>query len=811
MSIAGIGAAILSGLCLPAIAPDEAAAANAGRTTAVVQQARGTPPGQPTRTLRPRLDVFQDERIQTDELGVTQILFTDGTHLTVGPQSDLVVDEYFYNRDTATGGLLGRLSQGVLRFVGGQVSKRGKVEISTPVAVIGVRGGIAVLEHDTEDGTKVVFLFGEEVTVTGLGPDAQSTETKTISRAGFSTSVSPDGDVADPTAVDAEELGIVLSALEATEETDQEESETPRAGREVVAKAASDYSEDSKNTPAGPGSGGPGSTRTQGQGGSGQESEPVPEAVEEVLQQADAPLSPPGLWIYDVASSNVSYSLPALRFGADGQVHPVTIIKREGDLGRGGYRVIFVRSRFEGTGASQEAAVVVITGYVGPSSDYEGNRFLSRVAGSARGPSVATEGGPSSDDMYLVYLNGEDDGQRFGGGVPPESFTAVGEERSDGQRRISVQAHDDSQHVFNPVVEYRLRPPVLPVTHYGSRSDGIWKGYATGLFEGWQQGSTTPFIYVLNNRADSPEDVVFRHNTEYSFLGASFELGDPQGNPGGVQGMRLGFGAYIGQRNELRQEFDREELILSYTRGTYLSDEVFAAQSSLVWWYDEDNDTFRYQRLMWVDRGAGPELVPLSEAPFAAKRVWLFSNDAAPADGLLQDGVRFCDCSAARFGWWGGRVSFGDPNDPDDPQRQDDVFPGTFVVGLLPEIADIPTVGTASYSGHAGAAINDGSATYAAVGGFSMDWNFGTRTGTANINNLDGRSYAANDLAAPIVNPRDFSGNFNQVSGTDPASGPVNGSFFSDGSNPVVDVGGQFTVTSTGGYTATGSFAATSQ
>ena len=204
--------------------------------------------------------------------------------------------------------------------------------------------------------------------------------------------------------------------------------------------------------------------------------------------------------------------------------------------------------------------------------------------------------------------------------------------------------------------------------------------------------------------------------------------------------------------------------------------------------------------------------MPLSEAPYASKRLWLFSNDAAPADGLLPDGVRFCKCSAARFGWWGGRVSFGDPNDLNDPQRQDDVFPGTFVVGLLPEIADIPTVGTASYSGHAGAAINSGGATYAADGGFSMNWNFGTRTGTAAITNLDGRNYAATDLTAPVENPRDFSSNtLAQVGGTDPASGTMDGSFFSNGSNPVVDVGGQFTVTSTGGYTATGSFAATSQ
>ena len=139
------------------------------------------------------------------------------------------------------------------------------------------------------------------------------------------------------------------------------------------------------------------------------------------------------------------------------------------------------------------------------------------------------------------------------------------------------------------------------------------------------------------------------------------------------------------------------------------------------------------------------------------------------------------------------------------------MFPGTFVIGDLPEIADIPMVGTASYTGHAAATIHNGDAVYAAVGGFSMDWDFASRTGTASISNLDDRDYRASGLTAPVVNPRDFSGTLDQVGGTDQASGTLNGSFFSTDDNPVVDVGGQFTVTSTGDYIATGAVAATSQ
>ena len=101
------------------------AAADIGRTTAVVQQAQGTPPAQPTRVLIPRMNLFENERIQTDNRGVTQILFLDGTNLTVGPNSDLVIDRFIYDPDTSAGELATELGRGVLRFVGGQVSKLG--------------------------------------------------------------------------------------------------------------------------------------------------------------------------------------------------------------------------------------------------------------------------------------------------------------------------------------------------------------------------------------------------------------------------------------------------------------------------------------------------------------------------------------------------------------------------------------------------------------------------------------------------------------------------------------------------------------
>lgn len=260
--------------------------------------------------------------------------------------------------------------------------------------------------------------------------------------------------------------------------------------------------------------------------------------------------------------------------------------------------------------------------------------------------------------------------------------------------------------------------------------------------------------------------------------------------------MRIHFGRGRQWQLDRAQQSDPNIEFIAGSRGTYLSDNVFAAISSVGLRQTGTGSFATVRRLIWVNGNIVPNILN--------NRTWLYSNDAAPADGLLPSGVEFCDCPAVRFGWWGGRISF-DGN-------SDDIFPGTFVVGLLPDIADIPATGTASYAGHAAAAIHDNGATYAAVGRYTMDWNFANRSGTATISNLDGRTYIAGNLAAPADNPRDFHGTLTQTAGTgatNPASGPLDGSFFSDGSNHVRDTGGQFSVTSGTGYRATGSFAAT--
>ena len=472
----------------------------------------------------------------------------------------------------------------------------------------------------------------------------------------------------------------------------------------------------------------------------------------------------------------------------------------------GGYPFLRVRTQFSGQGANQVGGIFIYLGRITQTTDGQPARLLGRSASSARDSTTSDTQG-----AYLIWGIFDEDPEEqptspFDSTVPPEEFhTAPGGLDLSGQYHpafLQSEAHLDPVYFTSEAdVQWEL-DEVAPFEEAGPRGDRNWRGYATALFEvRTSNGNGHEFegTYSLRNRNGSPLDVIFVADAETGRLGVVFRLGqvedheldqsDPSNAPDNfrVTEMEINFGRRPDQ--PLPPGID----YISGTRGTYIGDEAFAALSS-------QGGTFSgelFQRVTYVNG----ELVPLD----TLTRNWMVGNDAAPAEDLLPPGVSYCDCPAAKFGWWGGRIGLFD--DPAGGERVDSVFPGTFVVGELPDIADIPNQGTASYEGHAAAAIRNAGAAYAAVGGFEMDWDFATRTGEANITNLDGRNYSASDLEAPLTNARDFTGNLTQDGGA--ATGPIAGSFFTDGADPVRDVGGQFTVTEGTGYTAVGSFAAT--
>jgi trimeric autotransporter adhesin len=159
-----------------------------GVTAAVNTVATGIPPVQPEHILFIGSEIVHNERIVTDSQGQTQLLFRDGSTFTVGENANVVIDEFVFDPETTKGKLALSVTQGAFRFVGGKLSKDGSVEIATPAAVLGVRGGIITGQVSETGETTASLHFGQSLTVTGRGGQVQ-----TVIRPGFEVAVASVG------------------------------------------------------------------------------------------------------------------------------------------------------------------------------------------------------------------------------------------------------------------------------------------------------------------------------------------------------------------------------------------------------------------------------------------------------------------------------------------------------------------------------------------------------------------------------------------------------------------------------------------
>lgn len=140
-----------------------AAAVDVGVTSAVNSGAFGTPPASTQRTLFIGTELVFEEEIETDAQGQAQILFRDRSSLTVSPNARLVIDRFVYDPNEGTGELTVSFSQGLMRFVGGALSKQDdQVTVQTPSATIGIRGGGTLIDVDpATQETVVTFMLGQ--------------------------------------------------------------------------------------------------------------------------------------------------------------------------------------------------------------------------------------------------------------------------------------------------------------------------------------------------------------------------------------------------------------------------------------------------------------------------------------------------------------------------------------------------------------------------------------------------------------------------------------------------------------------------
>lgn len=86
--------------------------------------------------------LFEDDTLKTSVESTLGITMKDGTTLSAGPETELLLDEYAYAPKEQDLGFVTRVSQGTIDFVSGMLGKLApeSVSVETPTGVIGMRG-----------------------------------------------------------------------------------------------------------------------------------------------------------------------------------------------------------------------------------------------------------------------------------------------------------------------------------------------------------------------------------------------------------------------------------------------------------------------------------------------------------------------------------------------------------------------------------------------------------------------------------------------------------------------------------------------
>ena len=156
--------------------------------------------------------IYLNDKIQTDSQGKTQILLKDQMTISLGPNSQMVVDKFVYDpKEKSKNELSTQIKQGAFKFISGKIASDNKdaMKVSTPKATIAIRGtGVAGEVQPT--GTDTIVLLDGQIGVTS---NTDSKTTQNIAQSGYGVTVNPNGLVSQPTLIPTATLNTILNQL----------------------------------------------------------------------------------------------------------------------------------------------------------------------------------------------------------------------------------------------------------------------------------------------------------------------------------------------------------------------------------------------------------------------------------------------------------------------------------------------------------------------------------------------------------------------------------------------------------------------
>ncbi len=122
------------------------------------------------------MPVYLGDRITTSAHSGMQILLLDETVFTIGPNSDLAIDEFVYDPVTGDGRIVADMARGVVRFVTGKIPLKNpsSMDVNLPVGSIGIRGTIGLIRSVSADEANQIvpgsFDFSSDGNNSSTGP-----------------------------------------------------------------------------------------------------------------------------------------------------------------------------------------------------------------------------------------------------------------------------------------------------------------------------------------------------------------------------------------------------------------------------------------------------------------------------------------------------------------------------------------------------------------------------------------------------------------------------------------------------------------
>ncbi|HLW74516.1 MAG TPA: hypothetical protein VKT74_05560 [Gammaproteobacteria bacterium] len=126
----------------PSVVPNPVGAVRTGAAAAVQGEVyRLTSSGRKV-PITSGMPIFLNEHVVTGSTGRLQVLLLDETVFTIGPDSDMVLDDFVYDPATNLGKISAQITKGVFRFVTGKVrsSQPYEMKVTTPVDCLCFRG-----------------------------------------------------------------------------------------------------------------------------------------------------------------------------------------------------------------------------------------------------------------------------------------------------------------------------------------------------------------------------------------------------------------------------------------------------------------------------------------------------------------------------------------------------------------------------------------------------------------------------------------------------------------------------------------------